>query len=276
MDQQTAKPLIYVPNPLTSSSSAQSGFTSKIKKNLAKIIFALFGVIILGELFIGFKTLTSPSNFQASKIYPISDAKLVVDSARTTYQVGDTIPVKIRVVTGGRPTDSTDLVLHYDKAILEPLSNDITVGKFYDDYPIAEADQTNGVVQISGLTAIGKEGFSGVGELATINFKAIKEGNAKLTVDFNPGATNESNVVLSNSSKDIIGQVFNLDLTIVQKGAKVDLSSNQAGKCDGYFQYCQTTDGKVGKQFCRSGKKQNNECVFDNKFTNSCDPCNTK
>ncbi len=246
------------------------------KKRLPFFLFGGLVLIILVELVWGFQTYLLEkkitSTRQAQQVADLSTPQLVAQTSKQSYKIGETVPVSIKVVTGGNPTDSTDVVLKYDPAFFEAGgSNFFQLGAIYKDYPVAVFDNTRGIVEISGASLSDQEGFSGVGTLATLNFKARKAGSSAISFDFTEGSTADSNIVLSGNTKDLLSKVTNADIMIVST-AVTEGQNSSSDVCDGYFQLC-VSGQKSGKQFCQKGKQSANQCVFDPKLTVSCGEC---
>lgn len=179
-----------------------------------KIIFGLIGVILAVEAIYAFKTFTKPLPPPPPKIQPISGGKIVLLSPKKEYKVGETVPVAVRVVTGGHQSGGTDVTLKYDPKILEATgAANLKKGLIYPEYPLLSVDGKTGDVRISGISGTGAS-FNGIGVLATINFKAKAFGKSSVTIDFTYGATDDSNIVDSSSSQDILEEVFNLEVEI--------------------------------------------------------------
>ncbi len=276
---EPAKPVIdfasQTASNLQKAVSPDTGVKGPFPRNLTKIIFGVLGLIILIELIIGFRTLTAgrSQSVLVPQILSMSDPKIVINPARSNVSIGQTVEVKALVITGGKSTDSTDLILRYDPKFLEASSSSvIKVGQIYQDYPVAVVDPGLGEIAVSGVTPPKGQPFVGIGTLATFYFKALQNGKTALTVDFQKGATAESNVVLSGSSKDILGEVINAEISIGTSESTRSLPAS----CQGYTQYCQTPDGKTGRQLCSAGKKEGTSCVFDPLLTVSCEVCSAK
>ena len=180
-----------------------------------RIIFPILVVVLAVELLIGLKTLLTPlPKSQVQKISPISGAQIFLLSSKTTYKIGDQIPITVKISTGGHITSGTDLVLRFDPKALEASPTAFTRGKVYSDYPLVSIDSKAGVVRISGVASTAKGAFGGIGEFGVINFKARSVGESALTIDFEPNLTSESNVIDSETIKDVLETVYNLKVTI--------------------------------------------------------------
>lgn len=185
-----------------------------------KIVFYILGLVVLLELIIGLKVLssskTAPTQSYQTPLPSASSplSRIDVLSSKKQYRVGEEIIVSINVDTAGKKTDGTDLVLNFDPKILEASSGAIKKGSIYGEYPVAEVDSKYGVIKVSGVSKIGQDGFSGKGDLAILNFKAKAAGKTSLKIDFTAGRTTDSNIVETKTATDILGLVNNLDLTI--------------------------------------------------------------
>ena len=183
-----------------------------------RIIYPLLGVVLLFELLTGLKTLLTPipkvANSQAPKLHLSSGAQILLSAAKTSFNIGEQVPVTIQVSTGGYATIGTDLVFHFNPFILEALPNSFVHGKIYSDYPLVDIDNKKGVVRISGIASNPKQAFNGKGELGVVNFKAKGKGINTFKIDFIKGQTGDSNIMLSSSSKDVLEGVNNLKITV--------------------------------------------------------------
>ncbi|MBI2022012.1 hypothetical protein HYS93_04020 [Candidatus Daviesbacteria bacterium] len=259
-----------------------SGFGDKLKQLFLtpKVIFVLLGLIILIEVVYGFKTLTSPrlGGRSALSLDPISSARLVLNSDEKVYKVGSVIPVEVRLSTAGHTIIASDVEIKYDPSILEATGSAFfNQGDVFDEFPNIEVDQQQGIVRFSALSINNLSGFNGTGELATLNLRSKKEGQTSLTVNFTPSSTIDSNVIEANTINDVLGQVFNLDLTISQKSSQdSSKEANTSGECESFRQNCKDSSDKPGIQECSFGRIKNNSCSYDPYLTESCGECISK
>lgn len=244
------------------------------KKKVPFLFIGILVFVIAAEVIWGIRLLTTAPLSSADNSPPIIDSvvpQIIVNPTSNQVQVGDIVPVDIKVVTAGNPTDSVDVIIRYDASKLEASgSGFFKLGVIYPEYPVAEFDNKQGLVQISATTPVNHPGFSGIGILATLNFRAKAAGVTSVEIDFVKSSTADTNLVMSGSNQDLLEQVVNADINISQNPASV--SPNEASSCEGFFQYCRLGD-KTGKQFCQSGIFQNNVCSFDPDLTVSCSEC---
>lgn len=198
---------------------AQTVITAAAKPNQKwfltwRIIYPILGIVLLLEVITGVKSLLTPpaKSRSASQTQPITTGKIVLAASKKNFSLAENIPVRVNVFTGGQATAGTDVVLHFNPKKLQALSFD--KGKIYDDYPLVKIDNTVGLIRISAVTAAGKKGFAGGGDLGKANFKARQPGETSLTINFKKGATYDSNIMTAADSQDILSAVTNLTLEI--------------------------------------------------------------
>lgn len=250
------------------------------KKNIIKIVIAVLVIAVAAELYLGSRTLFLPSKSGSAglsllppKVNNLSEAGLSLIADKISYKKGEAVSVNVKLFTGGYTTDSTDLVVKYDPKFLEPKAGTFAQqGQTYSEYPALQVDKAKGLIGISGITLPGKKGFSGVGSFAKLNFTALQDGQTQIIIEFQPGKTADSNVVLSGSSKDILGNVANADILISETGNQADAASS-GEKCQSFTQYCQDAEGASGTQVCSAGSLKLGICGYDPVNTVSCDIC---
>lgn len=278
---QTASPLIFKsPIPEKAVSENKKHLTEWIRKNIVKIVIALLVIGVAVELIFGGKALFSPSglgslNILAPRVNGLTDASLSLVPDQISYKSGDEVEIEVKLFTGGYTTDSTDLVLKYDPQLLAPAEDGFALeGDLYSEYPAMQVDKEKGLIGISGITLPGSNSFNGAGTFATMYFTALNDGQTKVSIDFESGATNESNVVLTGSSKDILGVVSGADILISGSEAQAPKAKDQS--CAGFTQYCQDASGSAGTQICTGGSTKEGSCGYDSEFTISCGECRLK
>lgn len=182
-----------------------------------KIIFVILGIIILAEVIYAFKILSFPP---APSPVPRRSAAVVTSSGvislnvpKTNYVVNEKIPVSVRIDSGGRTLDGADLIIRFDPKVLEATPGSLIAGSIFDEYPLLSADMKKGLVSVSGVNST-RAGFKGTGQFITVNFKARAKGNTSLIIDFEKGSTSDSNLVETETSKDILETVGNLELSV--------------------------------------------------------------
>jgi hypothetical protein len=188
--------------------------TNMEPKRFPKPIFIILALILIGEAVFAFKTLTQPTPAPLPKAEAVSTiAKVSLTSLQSEYKVGDSVPVKIAVDTGGHKITGADVVLHFDSNLLMATdSASITKGSL-KEYPNISVDPKLSTITISGITSLNGS-FSGTFTLATVNFKAKAVGATALNLVFDPGSTTDTNLTEAVTSKDILESVQNVSLII--------------------------------------------------------------
>ena len=192
--------------------------TARMKNffSLPKIIFLVLGLIILAELIYAVRVLTLPAQSPARRTAAVQSkvGQISLNVPKAAYSVNEIIPVAVNIDTGSRAIDGVDVIIHYDSKVLEATSGGLVKGRILQEYPTLSVDAGKGLITISGISSL-QNVFKGSGQLATINFKTKVAGRTSLTIDFNgKGATVDSNLVESATSKDLLEQVVNLELVV--------------------------------------------------------------
>jgi hypothetical protein len=263
------------PVPQVISSNTPLPSSSGWKKKIPVISVVILSLVILFELFWGYRVLRSPSSVItdtiSSEIIDSVKPQIIAQTPKKNFKINEIVPVEVKIVTAGNPADSADLIIRFDPRLLEASgSSFFELGRIYPEYPVADIDRKAGLIQLSATTPSGLPGFTGIGTLVKLNFKAKAIGETTISVDFQENSTAESNIVLSNTNKDILAYVRNAPIAIGNTADSETKSEPQS--CSGFFQYCQI-NGKTGKQFCQNGVKKNNTCTFDPDLTVSCSEC---
>lgn len=238
-----------------------------------KIIYVLLILVIVAELGLGLKTLLTPLP-RTGQVQAVSDGQVVLSSEKTGFKVNEEVTVDIKLSTGGHTTVGTDLVLKFDPNYLEVSEEDFFVsGDAYTDYPGVGVDKENSQIILSGIVLNDQVGFNGVSNFGTVKFKAKKEGRTRVSVEFTKGLTVDSNIIETVSAKDILGEVYNLDLNIGSEGTNQIPDTKNA--CSGFVQLCFDEEGNQGTQQCSGGRKRNEACLKDPYLTEECEICQT-
>lgn len=198
-----------------------SGF--KITK---KLVFVLIGVVLFAELVWAGIMLTknkTPSSGTVSVNNPLPRAavrnvsSLSLTAPKNSFKVGEDIAVQVNI-SSDKPTDGADIIIIYDPKKLSVVPGQgklpVTVGNIYSDYPLNKADETMGSVLVSGITSK-PGGVIPKGVFGNFTFRAKSVGQTKISFDYTPGSTIDSNVIEAKSAKDILNSVSNLELNIL-------------------------------------------------------------
>lgn len=136
------------------------------------------------------------------------------NSDKKSLRVLETVNVTVLVEVLGTSSDASDLTIKYDKDYLIPTKNPKAVfelGNAYEKLVFNQADLKLGIATMSAISEVSHP-FKGKANLGIIQFKALKPGETKIKVEFQPGSTRDSNVV--DEGKDILTSVSDLSLQI--------------------------------------------------------------
>lgn len=205
MDLETAQTL----------QNSQSSGSNNWKRKLLILIFVILGAVILIEILWAGRILLTPVSKTGEKFPEVGGGRITLLAPQKDYKLNENIKVTIGLSTGDSVTDGADVVIKYDPKVLEATAGAFEKGTIYPEYPNIQIDPKEGMIQLSGIssTKIGST-FGGVGVFGRLSFKAKSAGAATLSVEFAPGATNDSNIIESKSGKDVLESVSNLNLNI--------------------------------------------------------------
>lgn len=181
-----------------------------------RVVFVILGVLLVVELYLGAKTLLSPIKKPQTTPLPqklTQKATLTLSTELTNYLVGQEVLVKVILSTGSYQTDGTDVLIQFDPQVLEPADNFFEKGTLYQDYPGVRKDQLKGTVSASGIT-VSSGGFKGTGVFGTFKFKAKKVGKSLVELKFTPSSTTDSNIIESNSAKDLLEEGSKVEVKV--------------------------------------------------------------
>lgn len=155
----------------------------------------------------------STISFQQGKTFNV----ISLIAPKTQIKINEIIPVGINIESN-KITVGVDIIIHYDPNLLSLVPNStknpITLGNLYDEYPINQVDEKNGIIIVSGITSK-TEGVTPQGLFGTVLFQAKAAGNAKIFLEFTKNKTNDTNIIEKKTSTDILEQVNNLDIKII-------------------------------------------------------------
>lgn len=216
------QPIPVASNPIPNAPIPPGLTTSKsdlFKAWLPKIILIVIALAILAEVVIyAPKIMTIFKGEEAvstENIVKPAGAGLTLTASKTEYAVGDSFKVSVILDTNNAKIQSADVVLKYNPTYLEAdQTSGVTLGKIFGNYPVADINNTEGTVRISGTNGVSSAGFTGLGELANITFKAKAAGSAAVSIEYIPNSTADSNVVDVDSTEDVLKSIENLNITI--------------------------------------------------------------
>lgn len=209
------------------------------------ILLVLLEIIALAKAFFA-------ANPKLKKPNPVSGGEIALIANKTTYKVGEVVPVIIRVSTGGFTSVGADVNFSFDPNFFQASSSaSFARGRIYDEFPIILVDSTTGITKLSAITAAGKRGFSGVGVFGGLFLTAKKVGKTSINLDFTPGSTTDSTISEVRTARSILSKVDNLNLAIVDQNTPTPSISPKDMSCHvRTYQLCTDSQGRMGSQWC--------------------------
>jgi len=136
----------------------------------------------------------------------VSASTFSVSPTTQTVKVGETFTINVRLDTQGTFTQGVDLrYLNFDPTLLQvedaktaSAGIQISPGILMPSTVLNSTNNTLGRISFSQI-ASGGNSYIGSGILATVTFKAIAGGNARVTFSFTPNSTTDSNVALEGA-----------------------------------------------------------------------------
>lgn len=182
---------------------------------LPKIIFGLFGIILIIELIFAIKTLTAPAPplTTINKIKSYGE-KIILQTNNLNPKVSDIVPVELWL-SSDKLVSGADVILKFDtKYFSSSGSADIKKGEIFKEYPLLSINSQKGEVRLSGIAVSSSDTFKGMGLLGTVNLRVKNVGVTNISVDFELNKSDDSNIAGVSSGEDMLQEVKNLNLTI--------------------------------------------------------------
>lgn len=191
-----------------------------------KLLFLVLALAIVGEVVWAIFYLTNPLKFfqeipTPSPFLPVTEegAVLFLDPPFGEFQKNSEFEASIILDSKESLITGADVVLRFDPNFLEVVDADpkiegtqVSSGKIFSEYLGNKADLSKGRITISGLAEINQP-FSGRGVLAKVKFLTKKVGTTKVFFEFQPAATNDSNVA-GTFAKDILDKTIGGEYSI--------------------------------------------------------------
>lgn len=172
-------------------------------------IFMALGLIIAVEIiWAGLSLLksVSPVNEAPEALVPA----ISLQSPKTTIKVGEKVTVDINLSSISR-VDGADILINYDPKLLS--AEPVAAGVIFRDFPVNRVDEAGGRITVSGITDA-SGGVLADGLFGSLEFTAKASGTTRISLEFTPGSTADSNLTESGTGKDILEKVENLEVSI--------------------------------------------------------------
>jgi|GEM_PF-1000147 len=144
--------------------------------------------------------------------------------------------LQILMHTNNTATDSANIILNYDPALVSivdedtgsPSTVEIAEGVTYDNYPSSgnTVDTTNGIIRLTGFNMPDSPYTNnGYAEFGSFSFIADSAGTANFDFEFTLGETTDSNIAENVTSNDILNDVGDGSFTLNADSTDPYLSS---------------------------------------------------
>jgi len=181
-----------------------------MRKSLFGVILLIILICLIGIIWFFSLRVNIPPP-QTQKL-PLKEKQAVLSlfCERKEFKLGEKIEIQVMVDSGGYKTNGVDVVLNFDPQYLkfEKLDYSESLFKTFPPY-LVEKEK----IRFSALS-LPQESFEGKGKVATLFFKTLKKGETKISFDFQPHSTTDSNIALYGKGKDVLQKVNNLSISI--------------------------------------------------------------
>lgn len=126
----------------------------------------------------------------------------------------ETFDAQIVIDTGNAEVGGAGTIIHFDPEVLSVVN--IVPGTIFADYPTASFDNAGGLVRLSGVVSSPTTLYKGSGNFGKIKLQGKKAGSTKLTFEFAPGSTTDSNIAVTYGDGDILDHVGELTVIVTQ------------------------------------------------------------
>lgn len=193
-----------------------------------KIVFIIIGVALVAEIIWAAVSLIKPNSKVSNKQVATTASQKANSEPYATISLKGPASVSVNqefrvdiILDSSSKTDGADLIIKYDpkQLVLQPSlvggkQVAVSTGNLYQDYPVNTYDLASGMVSVSGVASLNKQAPSGTHNFGKVTFKAISSGTSVISLEYTTNATTDSNVIESESGKDILRSVNNLTIKI--------------------------------------------------------------
>lgn len=124
-------------------------------------------------------------------------ASVSFDPSTSQVKINDIVGININMYTNNESVASADIKIHYDRNLLEPIVDQTKNGSIFQK--VDAKIISPGILYVYGIQENKELMQPAQGTVATINFKAIKEGTAQLTFNCDPVQNTTSQIIKNNA-----------------------------------------------------------------------------
>lgn len=194
----------------------------KSEKNKIVIVVILLLILLSGIFVIRAKKRLvsydeSVVSNESTGVMPMTEKEdniIFLTSDKTNLETGEILKVKVSFTAPGKKIFGSDIILLYDPEFLSTDLNKISSGNFFGSYPGKTIDPVNGIIRLSAYDGKNEVLEAVAYDIMEIDFKAIKIGQTQLSLSFEKGKTNTSNLVEAATSQNILEKTQGLSILI--------------------------------------------------------------
>lgn len=194
----------------------------KSEKNKIVIVVILL-LVLLGGIFV-IRAKKKPVTYdektisnENTRILPKEEKEdniIYLTSDKTNLETGETLKVKVSFTAPGKKIFGSDIILLYDPEYLSTDLKSIANGNFFGTTLRTTIDQLNGIIKLSAYDG-NKEALDLASyDIMEIDFEALKKGQTQISLSFEKGKTNTSNLVEAITSQNILEKTQGLSVSI--------------------------------------------------------------
>jgi len=136
--------------------------------------------------------------FCAPAVVAASPASLSFNPVSQIIITGQTVSVAVNIFTNNQAVASTDVWIKYDPAVVQPVTNSIIKGSLFEK--VEAKIVSPGKLYLYGVRKNPVASTALIGTVATIKFKALREGKTDLSFECSLFKKQSSTIILSDRS----------------------------------------------------------------------------
>lgn len=124
-------------------------------------------------------------------------ASVSFEPSTSNVKVNEIVELNINMYTGNEAVASSDIKINYDETLLEPIINQTKNGSIFQH--VDAKIISPGTLYLYGIQEDKELMQPAQGTIATISFKALKEGNSQLSFECDPLQNTSSQIIKNNA-----------------------------------------------------------------------------
>ncbi len=160
---------------------------SRLISFISMALLLLFGIVIIGISIYGVPdkrdVTTSSDAIPEVFVGETANAIFRLIQNETALRKDTKSTFRIEINTASHAVDSADIVIKYDKNRVRVDGNPKTDGVVFNKYVNTYADNSNGIIRVSGLFTSLEQTYNGTGYFANIEFTPLSKDEIQFTID---------------------------------------------------------------------------------------------